>query len=442
MRAATVTSVRGLLRSARAVIAPVAALMTVTGLFRASQNMSQTTLSLLGRERVHAAPTTIGVLSATSFVVMLACTLLVAARIRPGARRAAVALGLAALLAGLVLFALAANVAVLATASVLTGIAGGITMPTLATIAGQVGPEQRDRTLALYALALSVSLAAGPLVESLVLGLAGGSLRATYLVFALMPALALVLIAARVRHGRGGQIAGPADLPARAEAAGMRATVSAAQKNGVAGEALRRSAPAPRGSYRAVAAQPLWRLAVIGVLMYEFPFVCVVTFGAVLAESVYGQRATVVELSFAAFFAASLASRAALAWRSPIRRKLRLLWLSVLTTVVGLILLGAGRTVAELVVAMAVLGVPHGLTYPIALGLSADGVPHGDLARANAALMSALNLTAVLAPGLLGAIAAAAGYRAMVAACLAPVGCCALALAWQGRCARHASHGV
>lgn len=413
-------AVRGLLRSARATLLPVAALMIVTGLFRASQNMAQTTLSLLGRERVHAGPGTIGALSAMSFLMMLAGTLLVAPRIHPHGRRAAVASGLVALLVGLVAFALAASVTVLALAAALIGIAGGITFPTLATMAGQVAPAQRDRTLALYTLALSVSLALGPLLEAAVLHSAGGSLRVAYLVFAALPALALALIAVRVRRGLPAGVDG---APPAASAAGAGQRVS----------------PPSWGAYRAVLARPLWRLAVTGVLMYAVPFACVVAFGAVLAETLYGERPAAVELALAVFFGTSLISRAALALRPPGRWKLALLWLSVATTVLGLALLAAGRSVVMLLTAMAVLGIPHGLTFPIALGLSADGVPRAELAWANAALMAVNSLAAVVTPGLLGVLAAAVGYREMVAACLVPVACFAAVLGWQSRAASRAS---
>lgn len=405
---------RRVLRSARAALRPIAALMLVTALFRASQNMAQTTLSLLGRERLHTGPEVIGALTALSFLVMVAGTLFLTPRIRPSGRRRVVVAGLVLLLAGMLLFAAAGNMAELTVAAVVTGFGGGITMPTLATMAGQVAPKQRDRTLALYTLALSVSLAAGPLLEAVVLRVGGGSLRAAYLVFAALPALGLALIADRAWRG----------LPAGVDASPPVVVAEGAQQT---------AASSPWRAYRTVFARPFWRLAVTGVLMYEVPFACVVAFGAVLAETLYGERPTAVEIALAVFFTTSLASRAALAWRSPIRRKLPLLWLSAAATVAGLAILAVGRDPALLLVAMAVLGVPHGLTFPVALALSADGVPHAELAWANAALMSVNSLAAVVTPGILGAIAAAVGYRDMVAACLVPVLAFTTALAWQSR---------
>jgi MFS family permease len=167
--------------------------------------------------------------------------------------------------------------------------------------------------------------------------------------------------------------------------------------------------------------------------MYTVPFGCVVAFGAVLAQTLYGEGPAGVEAALAVFFTASLASRAVLAWRSPLRRRLPVLWLSAAATVAGLALLAAGRQPALLWTAMAVLGVPHGLTYPIALALSADGVKRTELSWSNAALMSVNSLAAVLTPALLGAIATAVGYRDMILACLVPVLAFTAALGWQAR---------
>jgi len=221
-------------------------------------------------------------------------------------------------------------------------------------------------------------------------------------VFAVLPALALALIAVRVRRSLPAGVDTPP--PVVSADCGDQAVP-----------------PPPLRAYRTVLARPGWRLAVTGVLMYQVPFACVVAFGAVLAETLYGERPAAVELAFAVFFTASLLSRAVLAWRSPVRRKLPLFWLSAAATVVGLALLATGREPALLLVAMAVLGIPHGLTFPLALALSAAGVPRTELAWANAALMSVNSLAAVVTPGLLGVVAAMTGYRDMVAACLVPV---------------------
>ena len=90
-------------------------------------------------------------------------------------------------------------------------------------------------------------------------------------------------------------------------------------------------------------------------------------------------------------------------------------------TAAGLVLLGTGHGLIVLMVAMGVLGVPHGLTFPLALALVADATPVADLPRANATLLGSTNLVSVIVPLVLGAIVPAVGYRGMMLAILVPV---------------------
>ena len=68
-----------------------------------------------------------------------------------------------------------------------------------------------------------------------------------------------------------------------------------------------------------------------------------------------------------------------MSWRSPIQHKVGLTRVAVLLTILGLASLGLGRGSGMLIAAMAVLGVPHGLTMPLASSLVADGRPAWEL---------------------------------------------------------------
>ncbi len=90
-------------------------------------------------------------------------------------------------------------------------------------------------------------------------------------------------------------------------------------------------------------------------------------------------------------------------------------------TIAGLLLLGLGHGAWALFFAMGLLGVPHGLTFPLALALVADATPVTALPRANATLLGSTNITAVIVPLILGGLIPAIGYQDMTLVMLGPV---------------------
>ena len=166
-------------------------------------------------------------------------------------------------------------------------------------------------------------------------------------------------------------------------------------------------------------------------LLYAVPFSAVTVFGALLARHDYGLSPAGTQLAFSAFFVASLLGRLAITRRSPVPAKHRVLLGAALVTAVGMVVLSLGGSPLVLFTAMVVLGVAHGVTFPLALALVAESVPSEQLAAANASLFAATNLVSVTAPILLGQIVEHAGYPAMCLAVLGPVAVFSAALAAQ-----------
>ncbi|MDA8354751.1 MAG: MFS transporter [Actinomycetota bacterium] len=412
-------------------LALLAPLLAVTMLFRSSQNMAQTTLSILGHERLHLSPGAIGATMAGSALCGVLSSVLWAPRVRPHRRAPAVGAALVMVAVALVVFGTVSDTAELAVAAVLLGVGGGLAMPTLMTLAGSregsargSGAErQRDRDLALYTMALSASLAIGPLVEAFVLRVSGQQLTAAYLVFAAFPVAAIVVLwiwrlhpdPPRHTDGRAGAIGtvlsgvGEGELPAGA---------------GVPAGAQAKGRPRTRfwpGAYREIAGNRAWRAAVIGMLIYQVPFIAIVTFAGSMARVVDGASPATAEVAFGVFFATSLTARGWAAWRAPIVRKTGALWLSALLTVAGLLVLSLGHGIAWLVLAMAVMGIPHGIVFPVVLSMVAGGTDPEQLALANATFLAIVSLVAVVMPTILGALISAYGYRATMLLVLVPV---------------------
>ncbi len=383
----------------------VVGLLVAAACFRATQNMALTTFSLLAHDALGLQVGAIGGLAAAAAVVTVVVNAAVASRVPVDRSRLAAAGGIALLVPSLLLLGTAHSFWVLGLGALLLGLGGGVVFPALATAIGQVEAAARERALALFTLTLSGSLAVGPLLESGVLGLAHQNVRSPYLVFLVLPCLgvaALVLLG-RERAGAAAAAAGMGSDSARA-----RTTVPL-RSRGLA--ALRRS---PLGN-------PGWRLAVNGQLLYSIPFAAITVFGAVMARIAFGVTPEQAQLGFSCFFVTSLGARAMVAWQAPITHKIPLLLGSGGLTAVGLLLLAAGHGFGMLLLAMGVLGVPHGLTFPIVLAQVAASAAPGGLAGANAALLAVSNSSSIVVPAVLGVLIPITGYRGMALLLLLPV---------------------
>ena len=366
--------------------------------------MAQTTLSLLGKS-LGLNGAEIGAISASSNLLGALTMVLITARLATGSARRAVIVGSLLLGLSLVMFLLASFLALLAAALVL-GVAGGLAMPSIATAIGhraitrQASDGGRSsmrtkglapaRALATLGLVLSISLALGPLLESAVLSASHQHLRAAYLAFLPIALLGTLVI----RRGP----------PLEASKESERVS-------------LRQSLVGLRGLF----SNRRWSLAMCAQAIYSVPFAVVVVFGGLLGKNLYHVSPSEIEEAIAVFFTVSLLSRAFLAWRPAMTHRVRLFALCVAFTLVGLGLLASGHGTVAFVVALAILGVPHGLTYPLALGLVAEAVPSDELSRANAGFAAVSSLIAVVAPLVLGLVIDDLGARTMLFCSGAPV---------------------
>ncbi|MHB1504425.1 MAG: MFS transporter [Acidimicrobiales bacterium] len=402
-------------------------LLVSTAMFRATQNMAQTTFSLLGREDLGLKAGTLGLLAALAGLAMVVVTLRFASRVAPGKARAAAAAGSLVLAGALAVFVFASSLGPFAAAVIALGIAGGVGFPALTSAFGSAEGAQREQALALFALTLSASLAIGPLMETLVLDVHHQDLRAPFAVFVVFPLLGAALLARPARRSKRMSLSGGGE---------SKGTIGDAAPGAIAGTGPEPgpSGIGPSGAGRAAWSQArrprlgleLWqtpggRLALTAQLLYAVPFAGVTVFGALVARVAFGVTPGEAQLAFTAFFATSFAARALVVWRAPVARKRAVFQVSGAMTVTGLVLLGVGHGLPLLLVAMAVLGLPHGFTFPLALALVAEAAPPGGLTRANAVLLGASNLTGVIAPVVLGALVQPAGYRGMVLLILVPV---------------------
>ena len=377
-------------------------LLIASATFRSAQNMAQTTLSLLGKS-LGLSGAAIGAVSAGSNLIGAATMVLFTARLATGSSRRAIAAGSALLALALLLFDLSSPIGLVIAACVL-GAAGGLSMPSLATAVGEqaslrhsTGPGARRssrigpaRALAVFGLVLSASLTLGPLLESAVLAASHQHLRAAYLTF--LPIAILGVLAVGKQRPRKG-----------AEEHQRVSTIESLQ------------------GLKALFSNRRWSLAMCAQAIYSVPFAVVVVFGGLVGKSLFQAAPSEVEGAIAVFFAMSLLSRALLAWHPMAAHRVRLFALCVTLTFVGLSLLGLGRGTVVFFVALALLGVPHGFTYPLALALVAESVPREELGGANAGMSAISSVINVVAPLVLGVVLDDFGARLMLLCAGVPV---------------------
>lgn len=412
---------------------PLIALLAATALFRMTQNMAATTLSLLAGTALHFGAGAIGALGAVSGLTVAGATLLLSRRVPHERAAGSAAAGMAVLAGSLLVLGMAPSYPVLMAGAILLGGAGGIVMPGLLNALVSRAGERREQFIAVYSVTLSVSLAIGPVLETLVLTNAHQDVRLPYLVFAGLPALGAGLLVLGWRPRRlqpvdlplsdaevaGQVLAGKAPMPCEDIAVDVLAEQAATFDCDQRDEPS--DAPARARWQRGLLATHAGRVALVAELLYMVPFAGVTVFGALVARVGFGVTPAKAQLGFTIFFVWSFVARALVAFRAPIVHKRALLWLSAGLTASGLALLGTGHGLLGLLVAMGILGIPHGLTFPLALAMVADATSASDLPRANATLLGSTNLTAVIVPLVLGSIVPAVGYQNMILVLLGPV---------------------
>ncbi len=305
-------------------------------------------------------------------------------------------------------------------------------MPGLLNAVVSEAGGQRERAIAIYTVVLSISLAVGPLLETLILSIAHQAVRIPFVVFAVFPFLGapLAIVAGRRQRpslpSRVGQTEPIADQDAGLVPTDLVVEVSIDE---VAAVGLDRTNPlvGTEGLHEQQRKSGLLsthagRMALVAQLLYGVPFAGITVFGALVARVGFGFSPAEAQLGFTVFFVVSFVARAAVAWRAPVTHKRGLLTVSAAMTVAGLLLLGLGRGGWALYLAMGALGIPHGLTFPLALSLVAEATPIAALPRVNATLLGIGNITTVIVPLILGSIIIPAiGYQNMTLVLLAPV---------------------
>lgn len=358
----------------------LAIIVPLTIAVRASNNMLMTTIPLLARYSFKFSNTMVGVLSALTSLMTLVSSGFINSRVHVRVRRALFIASSAIYALVYPLFSLS-NAATIWALSAIAGFTLGFLMPNIITSASLLPDRRaRERLLNIYTLSLSISLILGPAIESVILRYV--SLKQSFMYFEAFPLLALA-ISFLVRFPREDE----------------------------GGDAV---------SMFRVLSNPGFIAAVINIATYNIVFSYLMTFGGIYARDAFSMSYSQVELLLSSFFITSFLGRLYLSIK-PAERLWPYMAASVAMSVTGLALAYITQNPIIYVVALLILGIPHGLTYPLSVVSISRAFRPEERNAANSIFFSFMMLIGIVTPGIMGYVADSVGLRNSFAVLIPPV---------------------
>ncbi|MGC8497202.1 MAG: MFS transporter [Thermoplasmata archaeon] len=155
---------------------------------------------------------------------------------------------------------------------------------------------------------------------------------------------------------------------------------------------------------------PGFKVAIYNLLTYNIPFAIIVTFAGIYARDVYQVSLSFVTLLFALFFVSSFFSRIFLTFFPP-RYVWRYMTLAMSITMVGLVIIFMAPNIIIYSIALLLLGIPHGFTYPLSLLTLSRSYDSASINAANSYFMSILSAIGIFTPAIGGFLAQSIGLR-------------------------------
>ncbi len=155
---------------------------------------------------------------------------------------------------------------------------------------------------------------------------------------------------------------------------------------------------------------PGFKVAIYNLLTYNIPFSIIVTFAGIYARDVYHISFSFVTLLFALFFVASFFSRIFLTFFPP-KYLWRYMVFSMSITMVGLTIIFLAPNIIIYSIALLLLGLPHGFTYPLSLLTLSRSYDSKSINAANSYFLSILSAIGIFVPAAGGFIAQSIGLK-------------------------------
>ncbi len=346
-------------------------IILITFAVRASNNMMMTTISLFAQYDLFFNKIEVGLTESAMALSTFIATALVNSRLNPGSRRILFIISNIAftIILGIMQFS---NYVSFWAFIFIAGFAFGAIMPNIMTSAGMISDKKiRERVLGIYTLSLSVSLIAGPAFESYILNFY--HLREIFLFFVPLGIVSAILSPFL-------------KFPYKKDEA--------------------------KSKKIKIFSEPGFRVAIFAIFAYNIVFALLITFGGIYARSILGFSYSDVALLFTGFFIVSFSSRMFFSIRTP-ENLWHYLFTAMSVTLIGVILLFFGYNDIIYIVAYLMLGVPHGVTYPLSLVSISRTFGMSYRNTANSYFFSVMMFISIIIPALGGIMENMIGFRYM-----------------------------
>lgn len=347
----------------------VMVVLSMTFAVRASNNMFMTTVPLLARYDFGLSEFLVGLIAATGASGTFIMSAIINSRLDSRRRRITFISSSFIYMVIFPLFYISSPVLIWPLV-IISGFVLGSVMPNIITSAGLFDDKKiRERILSLYTLTLSVSLVAGPAIESQILRIY--SLQQSFLFFSAFPVIAF------------------------AASIFIRFPV----------EDTKRS----RGGLE-IMSNHGFRAAILNIMTYNIPYALILTFGGIFAKDYLGASYSLITELFSLFFLTSFMSRFILTVKTP-ENLWALMTVSVIITGIGLLILSFSRNLIIFAFSFLILGFPHGFTYPLSIITISRSVGPEMRSAANSYFFSVMMLIGSVMPFISGLLVEILGLR-------------------------------
>ena len=354
----------------RTVTVIIVVILSMTFAIRSSNNMYVTSVPLLARYYFFFSNVEIGLLASAASLTTFIMSTFINAKVESRARRKIFIISSIVYAVVFPFFYISTPLTIWLILPVASFTLGSI-MPNIITSASLFKDrKQRERILSIYTLTLSLSLILGPYIESELLHYV--SLPESFLIFSILPAIGMI---------DSFFIKFPDEMGVRR-----------------------------RGFDITVLKDRGFQSSLLNILAYNIPFAFLTTYGGLFGISDFKVSLSTVNLTFSLFFLTSFISRLVFSVRVP-ERLPRLMFSAVILSAVGLLVLGTAKNYDYFVLAFLILGIPHGLTYPLSVMSITRSFPENRRNMANSYFFSIMMAIGTIMPFISGEVIKIIGYR-------------------------------
>ena len=354
----------------RTVTVIIVVILSMTFAIRSSNNMYVTSVPLLARYYFFFSNVEIGLLASAASLTTFIMSTFINAKVESRARRKIFIISSIVYAVVFPFFYISTPLTIWLILPVASFTLGSI-MPNIITSASLFKDrKQRERILSIYTLTLSLSLIMGPYIESELLHYV--SLPESFLIFSILPAIGMI---------DSFFIKFPDEMGVRR-----------------------------RGFDITVLKDRGFQSSLLNILAYNIPFAFLTTYGGLFGISDFKVSLSTVNLTFSLFFLTSFISRLVFSVRVP-ERLPRLMFSAVILSAIGLLVLGTAKNYDYFVLAFLILGIPHGLTYPLSVMSITRSFPENRRNMANSYFFSIMMAIGTIMPFISGEVIKIIGYR-------------------------------